>query len=325
VRRRGLGATLAGWGRELTILAVLAALSVYLGVTQPNFINSFTIASILTDAAYVGVVGVGMTAVIVGGQIDISVGSMLGVCALISAMLARAGTPMPLVVAASLALGLAMGSLNGALVAYLRIPAIIVTLATLTMLRGGILWWTQGYWVMPLPDAWKFLGTTPLLGLPLPIWIGWVTVGVAAYLLANTTFGRQVYAVGSNPRAALLAGINVPRTTFLLFALNGLLVGLAAMIDVTRFSQVETEEGLGLEFLVITAVVVGGTNIFGGSGRVIGTYLGVLLIIVTSSALTFLGISATWDQAIRGAFILLAVTADIVRTGQWRRVVGWAR
>ena len=322
---RGARAQLRGWGRELTILAVLAALSIYLGATQPNFINAFTIASILTDAAYVAIVGVGMTAVIVGGQIDISVGSMLGACALVSAMLARAGTPMPLVAGASLALGLAMGALNGTLVAYLRIPAIIVTLATLTMLRGGVLWWTRGYWVMPLPNAWKFLGTTPILGLPLPVWIGWAILGLAAYLLANTTFGRQVYAIGSNPRAAVLAGISVPRITFLLFGLNGLLVGVATMVDVTRFSQVQTEEGLGLEFMVITAVVVGGTNIFGGSGRVIGTYLGVLLIMVTSSALTFLGISATWDQAIRGVFILLAVTADIVRTGQWRRVVGWAR
>jgi rhamnose transport system permease protein len=325
VRRRGLRAALAGWGRELTILAAVCALTVYLGLTQPNFINSYTIASILTDAAYVAVVGIGMTAVIVGGQIDISVGSMLGACALTSAMLARGGMPMPLVAANSLALGLAMGALNGVFVAYLRIPAIIVTLATLTMVRGGMLWWTQGYWVMPLPDAWKFLGSTPILGLPLPVWVGWTAVALAAFLLAHTTLGRQMYAVGSNPRAAVLAGINVPRITFLLFALNGLLVGLAAMIDVTRFSQVQTEEGLGLEFLVITAVVVGGTNIFGGSGRVVGTYLGVLLIAVTSSALTFLGIAATWDQAIRGAFILVAVTADIVRTGQWRRVVGWAR
>jgi ribose/xylose/arabinose/galactoside ABC-type transport system permease subunit len=109
-----------------------------------------------------------------------------------------------------------------------------------------------------------------------------------------------VYAIRSNPQAAVLAGIDVPKTTFLLLALNGLLVGLAAMVDVTRFSQVQTEEGLGLEFLVISAVVIGGTNIFGGSGGVIGTYLGVLSLMVTSSELAFLGISATWDQAIRG-------------------------
>lgn len=313
------------WGRELTILAVLAALSVYLGLTQPNFIDAFTIGNILTNAAYVAVVGVGMTAVIVAGQLDISVGSMLAVCALTSGILARAGVPMPLVVLASLGLGLTMGAFNGAMVAYLRIPAIIVTLATLTILRGVILWWTKGYWVMPLPPGWKFLGTTPLLGLPLPVWIGWATVGVAGYLLARSVFGRQVYAVGSNPQAAVLAGIGVQKITFLVFALNGLLVGLATMIHITRFNQVQTQEGLGLEFLVITAVVVGGTNIFGGSGNVIGTYLGVLLLTVTSSALTFLGISATWDQAIRGAFILLAVAADIIRTGSWRRALGWAR
>lgn len=311
------------WGRELTIVAVLAALSTYLGLTQPNFLDAFTIGNILTNAAYVGVVGVGMTAVIVAGQLDISVGSMLAVCALISGILARAGLPMPLVVLASLTLGLLMGAVNGAMVAYLRIPAIIVTLGMLTILRGAILWWTKGYWVMPLPEAWKFLGTTPLLGLPLPVWIGWAVVAAAVYLFAHTTFGRQAYAIGSNPQAAVLAGIDVRKITFLVFALNGLLVGLATMIHATRFNQVQTQEGLGLEFLVITAVVVGGTNIFGGSGNVIGTYLGVVLLTVTSSALTFLGISATWDQAIRGAFILLAVAADIIRSGTWRRALGW--
>jgi ribose/xylose/arabinose/galactoside ABC-type transport system permease subunit len=309
------------WGRELTILVVLLVLSGYLGLTQPNFLDPFTLANILTNASYVAVVGVGMTMVIVAGQIDISVGSMLAVCALISGMLARDGIPMPAVVLVSLVLGVAMGALNGVLVAYLRIPSIIVTLGTLTVLRGAILWWTQGYWVMPLPASWKVLGTTPLLGLPLPVWIAWLIVGLAAYLLANTAFGRQVYAVGSNPAAARLNGIDVSMVTFWVFALNGLLVGLATMIHVTRFSMVQTQEGLGLELLVITAVVVGGTNIFGGSGTVLGTYLGVLLLAITASALTFLGIPAVWEQAIRGAFILLAVAADIVRTGQWRQPV----
>src|SRR5947209_7968729 len=225
-------------GRELTIVAALAMLSGYLGLTQANFRDAFTISTILTNAAYVAVVGIGMTIVIVAGQIDISVGSMLAVCALITGTLARAGVPIT--------------------------------------------------------------------------------------LLAHTVFGREIYAAGSHPQAAQLNGIDTARVTFWVFALNGLLVGLATMLHVTRFSMVQTQEGLGLEFLVITAVVVGGTNIFGGSGTVMGTYLGVLLLTVTSSALTFLGISATWDQAIRGAFILVAVTADIVRTGQWRQPVGWA-
>src|SRR5712691_10981518 len=309
------------WGRELTILAALALLAGYLSLTQPNFRDAFTLGTILTNAAYVGVVGIGMTMVIVAGQIDISVGSVLAVCALIAGTLARAGAPMVLVVVTSLVLGLGMGALNGALIAYLRIPSIIVTLATLTALRGAIVWWTKGYWVMPLPPAWKFLGTTHILGLPLPVWIGWAAVLAAAYVLAQTIIGREVYALGSNPQAARLAGIDTARVTFWVFALNGLLVGLATMLDVTRFSMVQTQEGLGLEFLVITAVVVGGTNIFGGSGTVAGTYLGVLLLTVTSTALTFLGISATWDQAIRGGFILVAVTADIVRTGRWRQPV----
>src|SRR2546427_12261657 len=141
------------WGREITILAALALLSGYLSLTQPNFRDAFTISTILTNAAYVAVVGIGMTIVIVAGQIDISVGSMLAVCALITGTLARAGVPMPLAVLASLLLGLGMGAANGSLVAYLRGPSLIVTLATLTVLRGALVWWTKRYWVMALPPG----------------------------------------------------------------------------------------------------------------------------------------------------------------------------
>src|SRR5947209_3433430 len=201
------------WGRELTILAALALLAGYLSLTQPNFRDAFTLSTILTNAAYVGVVGIGMTMVIVAGQIDISVGSMLAVCALIAGTLARAGAPMFLVVLASLALGLGMGALNGALVAYLRVPSIIVTLATLTVLRGAIVWWTKGYWVMPLPPGWKVLGTTHLLGLPLPVWIGWAAVLAASILLAHTVFGREVYASGSHQQPWRLKRMATARGT----------------------------------------------------------------------------------------------------------------
>src|SRR3989449_1582812 len=313
------------WGRELTILAALALLAGYLSLTQPNFRDAFTLSTILTNAAYVGVVGIGMTMVIVAGQIDISVGSMLAVCALIAGTLARAGAPMFLVVLTSLALGLGMGALNGALIAYLRIPSIIVTLATLTALRGAIVWWTKGYWVMPLPPGWKFLGTTHILGLPLPVWIGWTAVLAAAYVLAHTIIGREGYGLGSNPQAARLAGIHTARVTFWVFALRGLLVGLATMLHVTRFSMVQTQEGLGLEFLVITAVVVGGTNIFGGSGTVAGPYFGVLLVTVASRAPHFPGIFTTRAHAIPRAFPFVAPPAPIVRNRRWRQPVGWAR
>src|SRR2546422_3883977 len=131
------------WGRELTILAALALLAGYLSLTQPNFRDAFTLSTILTNAAYVGVVGIGMTMVIVAGQIDISVGSMLAVCALIAGTLARAGAPMFLVVLASLALGLGVGALNGALIAYLRIPPIILTPAPPTAPPGAVVWWAK--------------------------------------------------------------------------------------------------------------------------------------------------------------------------------------
>ncbi|MBI3962506.1 MAG: ABC transporter permease [Deinococcus sp.] len=308
-------------GRELTILLLLIALVAYMGLTHRNYVHPRTVGNILTNAAYVSVVAVGMTLVIISGQIDISVGSVLAVCALVAGTLAKNGVPMLLVVLSSLVMGTLLGALNGTLVAYARIPSIIVTLGTLTILRGAVIWWTGGFWVQPLPPEWKFLGTTRLLGQPLPIWIALAVLIAASYLVANTPFGRQIYAVGSNARAARLAGINVPATHFRVLTLNGFLAGLAAMIHVTRFSQVFTNEGQDLEFLVITAVVVGGTNIFGGSGTILGSVLGVLFLGATSTALPFLRIDPLWDQAVRGAFILLSVAADIVRTGQWRRVI----
>ncbi len=291
----------------------------YLSAVYPNFRHPQTLEAILTNAAYVAVVAVGMTLVIVAGQIDISVGSMLAVCALVAGNLARDGVPMPLVFLASLVLGGLMGAFNGALVAYLRIPSIIVTLAMMTALRGAILWWTRGIWVQPLPPEWKWLGTTEVLGLPLPVWIAWAVVGLAAYLVAHHPWGRRVYAVGSIPTAASLAGINVPAVYFWVLCLNGVLVGLATMLNVTRFSIVQTNEGVGLEFLVITAVVVGGTNIFGGSGTILGSYLGVLLLTTLSMALIFFGVPSEWDAAFRGGLILLAVVLDILRTQAFRR------
>lgn len=309
----------ARFGREFTVAAVLGALVLYLAVAHREFVHPYNVThNLLTNAAYVSIVAAGMTLVIVAGQIDLSVGSMLAVCALAAGHLARSGVPMPAVFFMSLALGLLLGALNGFLVAYLRIPSIVVTLAMMVALRGAALWWTKGYWVQQLPAAWKFLGTTSWLGLPLPVWASWAVLLAVSWVASHTAFGRHIYALGSNPQAALLAGIDTRRLNFWVFALNGLLVGLATMFHVTRFSIVQTNEGMDLELLVITAVVLGGTNIFGGSGSVIGSYLGVLLLVFTSGALVFLGVPPTWDQAVRGTFILVAVGADILRARRTR-------
>jgi rhamnose transport system permease protein len=202
---------------------------------------------------------------------------------------------------------------NGSLVAFLRIPAIVVTLAVMIGLREGLRWATEGAWIQDLPASYQWLGLGPR-GYPfvvlavvtgLQIGFGWA--------LANLAAGRAVYAVGSSPGAARLAGLHVERVTVAVFAVAGALVGIAAVLNSVRFNQIPSNTGLGLELKVIAAVVVGGTAISGGRGTAVGTLLGVILLSAIGPALTFLGVSAYWERAIHGVIILAAVAIDAIR------------
>jgi rhamnose transport system permease protein len=299
--------------REASVAGAVVALGLVLAVVSPGFFARDNLTDLFLANMPVLIIGLGMTLVILTGHIDISVGSLFAVCAVSSGVLAKAGLPMPLVVLGACAIGVLLATVNGSLVAYLRIPSIVVTLATMIGLREGLRWATEGAWIQDLPARYQWLG---LSAAAYPVVVLTIVAGLQlafGWGLANLSAGRAVYAAGSSPWAARLAGLRVERVTVAVFAVAGALVGIAAVLNSVRFNQIPSNTGLGLELKVIAAVVVGGTAISGGRGSAAGTLLGVVLLSAIGPALTFLGVSAYWERAIHGLIILAAVTADALR------------
>jgi len=299
--------------RELSVAATIAALALVLAAVRPAFFASDNLLDLFLASMPVLIVALGATMVILTGNIDISVGSAFAVCSVAAGVAAKAGLPMPLVVVAVCAVGALLGAINGVLVAYVGIPSIVVTLATMVAIRDGLRWITQGEWVQDLPAGFQWLGSSQGI---YPFLAAAITAALAIglwWILGNLPAGRAVYATGSNQTAARLAGLRVELVTASVFALAGGLTGLAAILNGVRFNQIPSNAGLGLEMKVIAAVVVGGTAITGGRGTVAGTVLGVVLLGMIGPALTFLGVSAYWERALQGSIILAAVAFDALR------------
>jgi ribose/xylose/arabinose/galactoside ABC-type transport system permease subunit len=298
--------------QELLLGAFLILVTLAFTLVRPDFLSSANFLKILIDGSFVMVAAVGITLVIVSGGIDISIGSMLAVCAVVGGLLAQTGIPVPLAWLGIILTGALFGLVNGALVTWAGIPSIIVTLGMLSILRGSAILVSGGSWIRNLPENF-YIGQQSFLGVPVPIWVMVLVVGIASIWLNYAPLGRQFYAVGGNREAARLGGIPVKRIQLLSFTLNGFLVGLATLIFATRFSAIQVNSGVGFELRVITAAVVGGVSIMGGSGTVAGAILGVLLLEVIGSGMVFLRVSAYWFQAVQGLLILLAVVFDILR------------
>jgi rhamnose transport system permease protein len=299
--------------REASVAIAIIVLGAVLGLVAPGFFARDNLADLFLANMPVLIAALGMTLVILTGHIDISVGSLFAICAVASGLLSKAGLPLPLVALAVCAIGALLGSANGALVAWVRIPSIVVTLATMVAWRDGLRWATEGAWIQDLPAGYQWLGTTARV---YPLMVTAIVIALQlgfSWALRNLAAGRAVYATGSSPDAARLAGIQTATVTFVVFALGGALTGLAALLNSVRFNQIPSNTGLGLELKVIAAVVVGGTAITGGRGSATGTLLGVILLGAIGPALTFLGVSAYWERAIQGAIILTAVAVDAVR------------
>jgi rhamnose transport system permease protein len=254
-----------------------------------------------------------MALVIISRQIDISVGSQFSVCSVCAGLLAARGWPIYLVLPASAACGAFLGAINGALVAGLRLPSIVVTLATMVTLRQGLNLVRQGEFVN-LPDGVQWLGLGQTAGQWLIVLTALGLLVAFGLALRHLAAGRLVYAVGSDAEAARLAGLRPQLSTFLVFVLLGALTGLAAMMNVAQSPQVQPLSGSGLELKVIAAVVVGGVAISGGRGNLWGAFAGLLLLACIAPALTHLHVEAYWEKAIQGAIILLAVVADGLRS-----------
>jgi rhamnose transport system permease protein len=296
--------------REIGVAAALAVLLILLAVVAPSFFRLANLRDLLVANAPVLVAAVGMTLVILARQIDISIGSQFAICGVAAGLLAKTGLPMPLVTAGVMVAGATMGALNGALVAGLGLPAIVVTLATMVVLREGLRWRTEGVWIQDLPAQFQWFGLGQAGGRVAIVVAAIAVFAAFAWGLRRLPAGRAVYAAGSDPEAARLVGIHPRRVVFAAFALMGGLTGLAAVLTAIQFIDVQTSAGVGLEMKVIAAVVVGGVAISGGRGTLMGTLLGVTLLGTIGPALTFLGTQAYWERALQGAVILLAVSTD---------------
>jgi rhamnose transport system permease protein len=299
--------------RELSVLAAIAALAAVLAIVAPGYFARDNLRDLFLANTPVLIAALGVTLVVLSGQIDISVGSVFAICGVMAGLLAKAGLPAGAAVLAACLIGATLGGLNGALVAYARMPSIVVTLATMVALRDGLRWTTQGAWVQDLPPGFQWLGfrqaAYPLLIAAMTT----VLLVLTAWALRHLAAGRALYAVGSNREAARLAGIDAAAVTCAAFAAAGALAGLAAALNAVRFNQIPPNAGIGLEMKVIAAVVVGGTAITGGRGTIAGTLLGVILLGMLSPALIFLGVTAHWERAVQGLIILAAVAVDAVR------------
>jgi rhamnose transport system permease protein len=297
--------------RELTVAAALGLVLAGLAVFAPAFFQPQPLLSLLTREAPTLLVACGMALVIIARQIDISVGSQFAVCGVCAGWLATK-LPLMAVLPATIALGATLGAINGLLVAGLRLPSIVVTLATMVTWREALRWQQQGAFVN-LPDGVQWFGLGQLAGQWTLIVIALVGLGLLAWATRHLAVGRFIYAVGSDAEAARLAGLRPRLTTFGVFVFLGALTGLAAMLNVVQSPQVDPKSGSGLELKAIAAVVVGGVAISGGRGNLWGVFAGLLLLATIAPALTHLHVEAYWEKAIQGAIILLAVVADGVR------------
>jgi rhamnose transport system permease protein len=303
---------LARYKRELAAALAYVALLAVVAVAAPGFFTVANLRDLALNNAPTLVVAVGMTLVIVAGEIDISVGSQFAVCSVVAAWLAKAGIPITLLLPAAMAIGAVMGAFNGLLVGRLRLPSIIVTLAMFVVWRDALRWVTQGAWVQDLPANFQWFGLGQATAQWLIVILSLSMVLACAWALRNLAAGRMVYAVGSDAEAARLAGIDPRSVVFAVFVAMGAFVGLAAVLNAVRFAAVPGNMGIGLELKAIAAVVVGGTAITGGRGRLLGTLIGVTLLGTIGTALTFLGINPFWEKAVQGGIILAALASDAV-------------
>jgi rhamnose transport system permease protein len=300
--------------RESGIIVVLALFVAVTASVQPRFLNITNIQFILINTTVFALLALGETMVVISRNYDLSVGSVLGLSAYLSANLFGQHHSIPIVAVflAGLGIGLACGLLNGIMVSAGRVPSLVVTLATLYIFRGVDILIVGGKEVVAssLPSAFLDIPKATVFGIPdLAIAIA-VVIGIGAYYLRSFRSGRELYAIGSNPDAARLAGIPSGRRVFMAFTVSGAIAGVAGVLWAAQYGTVDSTAGTGYELQVISAVVVGGVAIFGGSGSAVGAALGALLLNTISSALYVLGISPFWDQAIWGFLLIVAISVD---------------
>lgn len=300
--------------RELSIIIFIVLLIAIVGVNTPTFLTAGNFRNILLNISILTIVALGQTMVIITRGIDLSVSSMIGLVAMMVSftVVAFPSVTPAMAVLLGMLLGGILGSFNGVVITAGKVPPIIATLGTLSIYRGMVFLYSGGTWInsFEMPDGYRALAKAAPLGIP-NIIVFAAIVALLVYVFLNYTRpGRDIYAVGSNPEAANVAGIPVQRTIFMVYVISGVLAGLAAVLWASRFESAQTNTALGFELQTVAAAVVGGVNIFGGSGAVLGVILGSFLLGTIENALILVRISPFWQLAAQGLLILVAVIVD---------------
>jgi ribose/xylose/arabinose/galactoside ABC-type transport system permease subunit len=299
---------------EIVLLLILVVLALLIQYRNDNFLTSANLTDIARAASFTLIVAVAATFVLISGSIDLSVGSIFGLGGVICGLALQDGWPVVAAIVVGLGAGAAVGAINGFIIVKLGVPALITTLGSLYAVSGLVLVLTTGNPVYDLPANFNSIGQGELLGLPNPVWIALGVVVLAQVCLSRTVFGRQLYSVGGSERAAYLAGAPIRRIRFSVFVLSGTAAALGGVLIAARVGSAQVNAGQGLELTVIAAAIIGGTSLFGGSGNVIGTVLGALLIGLIANGLVLASIDPFWQNIVVGTIIVVAVGLDT-----WRR------
>lgn len=295
---------------ELGIAVPLLLLIVIVGVVNPVFFNVDNIINVLRQSSFTFIIGVAMTFVLVGGGLDLSVGSVLALGGVISGLALLAGIPIWIAVALGVLAGVVVGLFNGIVVAMFKIPSLIVTLGMMYFARGVVQVLTRGNPVYPLPEAFNFLGQGFIAGVPVVV-IAAAVLGIFGHVvLTQTAYGRSVFALGGNRETARLSGINVQRVTIWVYVICGAASGLTGVLTAARLASALSNAGSGMELQVIAGCIIGGTSMFGGSGSILGTLIGVAFMNIIANGMVLMKISVYYQSMVIGAIIILAVGID---------------
>lgn len=300
--------------QDLGLLLVIVVLGLVLSLASPVFFTRLNIENLLFASTIVAVLGIGEAFVIIVAGIDLSVGAVLALSSVLCVGLPlHFGVPVWLATLAALGTGALIGVINGLNVTLVRIPALIATLAMLTVTRGAAFIYTGGQNIAPVPSAFVNIQYTRFLGVPVVILFTLVLGILAHFVLTRTSFGRALYATGGNPLAARLAGIRVNRVVLIAYAISGLCATIGGLMITARLEAGAATAGQGMELTVISAVVIGGVSLFGGEGKVVGVLLGVILLGLVQNAINLLNVPPNYDYVVSGLVIAAASALDVYR------------
>ena len=298
---------------ELTTVIALIILMAVITIINSNFLTANNLLNLLLQVTSNALIAFGMTFVILTGGIDLSVGSILALSSALTAGLLGSGMPVTLAILISLILGCILGMMNGLLISYGKLAPFIVTLATMTIFRGATLVYTNGNPITKgLSDTFlfQFLGQGYIVGIPFPVIIMFIVFIVLYVLLHKTAFGKSVYAIGGNEKAAYISGVKLNKVKIIIYSISGIMASISGLIITSRLSSAQPTAGASYEMDAIAAVVLGGTSLSGGKGRILGTLIGALIIGVLNNGLNIIGVLAFWQQVVKGVVILIAVLID---------------